>query len=75
MTVRNTLATVTIRVPNFRVSLSEKRLEIIVPPEIIIVIMPIKETGTPNSRCITGHPDPRSESGKPRLIKAIINTY
>ncbi len=41
MTVRKTLATVTILVPNFLVSLSERRLEIIVPPEITIDTMPI----------------------------------
>ncbi len=41
ITVRKTLTTVTILVSYFRVSLSEKRLETIVPPEIIIDTIPI----------------------------------
>lgn len=47
----------------------EKKLDIIVPSEIIIVIMPADDTPTPKSTCITGHAEPMSESGKPRLIK------
>ena len=68
--VRNTLTTVTIRVPNFLVSLSDRILEIIVPPEMTMETIPIKEIGTFRSLCITGQPEPRSESGSPRLIKA-----
>ena len=49
ITVRKTLATVTILVLNFRVNLSERRLETMVPPEMIIVTMPINDTGTSNS--------------------------
>ena len=69
--VRNTLLTVTIRVPSFRVSLSDRRLDTIVPPEMTIATIPIKETGTFKSLCMAGQPEPRSESGTPRLIKAI----
>ena len=39
--VRNTLTTVTTLVPNLRVSLSDIRLEIIVPPEMTMETMPI----------------------------------
>ena len=39
--VRNTLITVTQRVPGRRESLSEKRLETIVQPEMTMVTMPI----------------------------------
>ena len=67
----NTLATVTTCVPNLRVSLSEKRLDTMVPPEMIMEIIPINEMGTFRSSCMTGHPEPSSESGSPRLIKAI----
>ena len=69
-TVRKTLPTVTIRVPSFPVSLSERRLDTMVPPEITIETMPMQETETCSSVCITGHPDPSSESGRPRLINA-----
>lgn len=68
--VRNTLATVTPEVPNRRVSLLEKRLDTMVPREMMVERIPIKETGTPSSRCITGHPEPSKESGSPRLTKA-----
>ena len=64
------LAAVTAQVPNFLVTLSETRLEIIVPPDIVIEIMPIYDTGTPSSACITGQPEPSSESGRPRLMNA-----
>ena len=70
MTVMNTLITVTIRVPSFLLNLSDIRLDTIVPPDITIDTMPIYDTGTPSSRCMTGQPEPRSESGSPRLIKA-----
>ena len=36
---------------------------------MIMEIIPAEETGTPNSRYILGHADPRRESGRPRLIK------
>lgn len=71
MTVRKTLETVTIFVPSFRVRVSDKRLETIVPPDITIETMPMKETGTPSSVCMTGQPEPKSESGSPRLMKAM----
>lgn len=60
--VRKTLITVTIRVPSFLVSLSENKLDIIVPPDIIMETIPIKETGTFKSLCIAGHPEPSRES-------------
>ena len=71
MTVRNTLITVTIRVPSFLLSLSDIRLDTIVPPDMAMDTMPIYDIGTPSSRCMTGQPEPRSESGSPRLIKAM----
>lgn len=64
-----TLIAVTLPVPSFRVNLSLCKLEIIVPIEIIIEIMPANEIGTLSSEYIVGHAEPRSESGKPRLIK------
>jgi len=69
-TVRKTLITVTTFVESFLVSLSEKRLDTIVPPEIIIVTIPIYDVATPMSACMTGQPDPKSESGRPRLMNA-----
>ena len=68
--MRNTLATVTPAVPNRRVRRLEKRLDRMVHRETTVERMPIKETGTPSSRCITGHPEPSKESGSPRLTKA-----
>jgi hypothetical protein len=44
--VRRTLAVVTTLVPSFAVSLSERRLDKIVPAEIITEIIPIYEIGT-----------------------------
>ena len=41
-----------------------------VPPEMIIVTIPAYEIGTPNCGCMTGHADPSSESGSPKLINA-----
>ena len=69
-TVRNTLTTVTMRVPSRCVRRSESRLERIVPPEITMDTMPMKDTDTPSSACMTGQPEPSSESGSPRLMKA-----
>ena len=56
MTVRNTLITVTIRVPSFLLSLSDIRLDTIVPPDMAMDTMPIDDIGTPSSRCMTGQP-------------------
>ena len=39
--VRKTLTTVTMRAPNFLVSLSESRLERMVPPEMTMVTIPM----------------------------------
>ena len=68
--VRNTLTAVTMRAPSLRVSLSENRLDTIVPPEITMETIPIYETGTSKSACMAGQPDPSRESGSPKLIKA-----
>jgi hypothetical protein len=70
MAVRRMLAAVTPLVPSFFVKRAVKRLDIIVPPEMIIDIMPIYDIGMSNPECIAGHAAPSSESGRPRLIKA-----
>lgn len=49
-------------------SVFEKKLEITVQTEIIIVIIPADDMDTPKSTCIIGHAEPMSESGSPRLI-------
>ena len=41
------------------------------PTTMIIEMIPIYDTGTPSSACMTGQPEPSSESGSPRLINAI----
>lgn len=68
--VRNVLNAVKRGVPKRFVSRSDMRLESMVPPEIIIEITPMYDMGSPNSRCIIGHPEPKSESGSPSPIKA-----
>ena len=45
------LITVTIRVPSFLLSLSDIRLDTIVPPDMAMDTMPIYDIGTPSSRC------------------------
>ena len=64
------LAVTIMPVLNFLESLSENRLETVVPTEISIVIIPADASDTPRSLCISGHAAPRSESGSPRLINA-----
>jgi hypothetical protein len=61
---------VTKPVPNFLINLSLNRLDIIVPPDIIIETIPAYEMGTFIFGYIDGQAEPRSESGSPRLIKA-----
>ena len=63
-----TLIAVTSPVPSLLVNEFEKKLEIIVPTEIIIVIMPADDIDTLKSACIIGHADPMSESGSPKLM-------
>jgi len=46
------------------------RLDRIVPPAIIMLMIPAQDTGTFNAPYITGHAEPRRESGSPRLINA-----
>jgi hypothetical protein len=41
--------------------------EMIVMNDIAIDTYPAYEEGTPKAACITGHPEPSSESGSPRL--------
>ena len=43
----------------------------IVPTQVSIDIVPTKDTGALISVCTTGHIDPKSESGKPKLTKQI----
>ena len=64
-----TLAAVTFAAPNLCKSLSLKRLDVIVPAQVSIDIVPTKDTGALISVCTTGHIDPKSESGKPKLTK------
>ena len=68
--VMATLTAVTLPAPKRWVRRSEARLETMVPLAIRTVRKPANETGTPRSWCITGHPEPTSESGSPRLMKA-----
>jgi len=49
---------------------SDSRLERIVPPEITMETAPAKERGAFSAPCITGHAEPSSASGRPKLIKA-----
>ena len=41
----------------------------IVMKAMVIDTNPAYEDGTPNAICIFGHPEPRSESGRPKLMK------
>ena len=66
-----TLTAVTRPTPNRRVTRSEASEEKIVPPAMIMVRMPATPIGTSRSRCMTGQPAPMSESGSPRLMKAM----
>ena len=67
--VRATLKAVIFPAPSLRVIFSLCRLETMVPAEIIMEMMPAQETGTPNWGYMESQADPRSESGRPRLIK------
>lgn len=69
--VSRTLRAVTRPAPSLLVSRSANRQETMVPPAMIMVMIPAKETGTPSSPCITGQAEPTRESGRPRLINAI----
>ncbi len=69
MAVSATLNAVTFPVPNRRVRRSLCRLEMIVPSEMIIKMIPEYETGTPSCGYIVGQAEPSSESGSPRLMK------
>ena len=69
--VITTLTAVTLPAPNLRKSLSLKRLDMIVPAQVSMDMVPANDTGTLISLYSTGHIDPNSESGKPKLIKQI----
>ena len=53
---------------NFLIILGLISAEMIVIKDIAIDTYPAYEDGTPKATCIVGHPEPRSESGNPRLI-------
>ena len=80
ITVRN-IDTITIHfVWNLFIIIGLSSAEIIVINEIAIDTYPAQEDGTENAACIAGQPEPRSESGNPRLINikqitAISNEY
>ena len=65
------LAAVTRPVPKRAVSLSLIRLDMTVPTDMIMDMIPALENGTPNCGYIVGHAQPSSESGRPRLINEI----
>ena len=65
-----TLINVSLPVPNRCINLPLNKLEIIVPPQTIIDIIPALENPTDKSACITGHAEPNNESGNPKLINA-----
>ena len=69
--VMATLTAVTFPAPNLCKSLSLKRLDMIVPTQVSIDIVPANDMGTLISVCSAGHIDPKSESGKPKLTKQI----
>ena len=68
--VKRTLKAVTVLEPNLVVKASERREETMVLAAMIMEIRPAAERGTPRSACMTGQPEPRRESGSPKLIKA-----
>jgi hypothetical protein len=71
MAVKRMLAAVMVLARNFLLKKPAAKLDMTVPTEIVIVIIPAYETGTFKVSCIAGQADPISESGNPRLIKAI----
>ena len=68
--VINTLIAVTFPVPSLMFNLSENKLDITVPIDIIIVIIPAEDNDALSSMCICGHAEPNRVSGKPKLINA-----
>ena len=66
--LRNTLATVTPLVVKRAVSRSDRRLEQMVPPVMIMETMPAAERGWSKTRRMVGQPEPSRESGRPRLM-------
>ena len=79
------METITIHfVSIFRISDGLASDDMIVIRHIVIETYPAKDDGTPKDVCIVGHAEPRSESGKPRLMndkymiamsKDAINVY
>ena len=68
--VMATLTAVTSPGPKRRVTRSLARAEMTVQADIIMDIIPAKETGTPSWGYMLGQAEPSRESGRPRLIKA-----
>ena len=69
--VSSTLTAVTAHVPSLRVRKSEASEETTVPAAMIMEMTPIAERGAPSSTRMDAHPEPRRESGRPRLMKAM----
>ena len=57
-------------VRSFLISVGEISADMIVINDMAIETYPAQDDGTPKSFCITGQPEPRSESGNPRLTNA-----
>jgi hypothetical protein len=68
--VISTLTIVTFPVPNLRSTFPLNRLDIMVPPETVIEIIPAVAKDSFKSSRITGQVTPNKESGNPRLINA-----
>jgi hypothetical protein len=58
-------------VPSLLIDLPLNNVEIIVPQEIIIDIIPAYDTGTFNVSYMLGHAEPKRVSGNPRLMNEI----
>ena len=68
--VSATEAAVRMPVPRVRTSRSVRRLETMVPKQMMQETMPAEETAAPRAACIVGQAAPRRPSGRPRLTKA-----
>jgi hypothetical protein len=65
-----TLAAVTVPVLNLARILLDEKLDMIVPPLIVMARYPAMATGASSPDLIAGQALPRSESGSPKLINA-----
>ena len=68
--VMATLTVTTTPVPKRRLIRSERRLEMMVQAEMIMVTIPAALIGIPISWYISGQAEPSRESGSPRLMNA-----